>query len=66
MAFCGGDVYLCTIHGGCTGAYEYGADDGFLWPDCGYDGCRFWLFSFLANFVLYREKEIGDDFRNIR
>ena len=30
MAFCGGDVCLCTIHGGCTGTYEYGADDGFL------------------------------------
>ena len=64
MAFCGGDVCLCTIHGGCTGTYEYGADDGFLWPDCRYDGCKFWLFSFLANFVLYREKEIEDDFRN--
>lgn len=30
MAFCGGDVYLCTIHRGGTGADEYGADDGFL------------------------------------
>ena len=66
MVFCGGDVYLCAIHRGCTGADEYGTDDGFLWFACGYDRCGFWVFSFLANFVLYREKEIGDDFRNTR